>query len=408
MKDNKTKKQIDSKFIAVAVTLLFYYAYRLIVLHFNQTMYSETGLYESDLYAHIEMALDGWGYSLLAVIFRVLALFPNENVFHFGIAVFLSACEILTLSLTYIWTRKININTPFAVVITIMSGFVMPVFIKGVQPYRYIGYQSPSIWHNSTYIVMKLCALACVIIYITISRKYKEELRTKDLIIFALLLALTTAVKTNFILAFAPAALVFLIVDKILGVSWKRIIFSALTIIPSIGVILFQKYVLFGQDTGNGIGIDPLYSVYLRTEKPYLTMILSAAFPVFIFLTALVPVVKDTIKDFKNKKSLSHREFLFAWTMWFAAFMELLLLRETGTRELDDNFAWGYDFCLFIIFIISMVYYIRTICEKDKILNSKVIKWIYTAAGAVILFYHAYCGLYFFFNLSQGVTFFMQ
>lgn len=408
MKDSKDRKIINIIVISLAAVLLTVYAWSLIVLHFNQTMYSQTGMFESDLYAHIEMALDGWGYSILAVIFRLLALIPNETIFHMGIAVFLGACEIATLAITFIWSKKLELKNWEAVILTGLSSFVMPAFIRAIQPYRYIGYQSPSIWHNSTYIVMKLLALMCIILYIQISRKYKEEMKASDIIVFAVLLALTTAVKTNFVIAFAPVALLFLIIDKIMGVPFKRLLLAAMTIVPTFGVMLFQRLVLFGEETGNGIVIDPLYSVYLRAERPYFTMILSAAFPVFVFLINIIPVLKDTIEDFKYKKSLKHREFLFGWTMWFAGFVELLLLRETGNRELDDNFAWGYDFCLFIIFIISILYFIRNIREKERILNSKLIKWIYIVLGTVMLGYHTFCGLYFYIGLTKGMTFFMQ
>lgn len=409
MKDNKSKKYINIAIIIVAMIALTIYGWQLIMLHFNQTMYSTTGIYESDLFAHIEMALDGWGYSILAIIFRGFALSPNETVFHLLIALFLGACEIATLAVTYMWIARMKVNWKLAVALAMISGLVMPLFVRSIQPYRYIGYQSPSIWHNSTYIVMKLCALVSVIIYLEISRKYYSEMKIGKLVIFAIMLAITTSVKTNFVLIFAPVALIFLGIDKVLGVKWKYILLSAATIIPTIGVILYQRYVLFGEDTGNGIIIDPLYSVYLRAEKPYFTMILSAAFPVLVLLVNIIVVLKDTFRDFKNRQGvLTHREFLIAWTMWFMGFVQFLLLRETGARELDDNFAWGYDFCLFMIFIISLIYFTKNIIEKERILNSKVIKWVYVVVGAALIIYHTYCGVYFFVNLTKGATFFMQ
>ena len=278
---------------------------------------------------------------------------------------------------------------------------------------------------------MKFTALICIVLYLTISEKYKEKMSASEVIAFAILLAVTTSVKTNFILVFAPVALLFLIADFILGVPLKRIILCALTVFPSVAVILFQEYVLFGEGTGNGIIIDPLYSVYLRAEKPYFTMILSAAFPIVILLLNIVPVLKDTLTDFKDKKrGLTHRFFLLAWAMWFVAFVEYILLRETGKRELDDNFAWGYDFCLFILFVVSIMYFVKNIksllekitkknmsdlsdTSKDDTTPAKVnafdiFKAVYLVLALAILIYHTYCGVFFFVRLTQGVTFFMQ
>lgn len=406
MKENGKKNTLDKVILIIAVLFLTGYSFHLISLHYNQTLYRETGLFESDLFLQIEMALDGWGYSITALIFRVLSLLPGK-AFNFAVALFLAACEIGTVALTYVWMRKNDVETKVAVLMTALAGFVMPFHISAVQPYRYIGYQSPSIWHNSTYIVMKVCAFATIWLYVTMSKKYKDELKTSQLIAFAILLALTTTVKSNFIVAFAPAALIFLIIDKILGVRFKTILLCAATVIPSIAIILFQNLVLFGEDTGNSIIIDPLYTVYLRAERPYFTMIMSAAFPVFVFLVNVVCVFSDTYKDFKTKKgTLTHRWFLFSWTMWFVSFVQLLLLRETGKRELDENFAWGYDFCLFIVLIVSIVYYLKNL-SKDGIKN-KTLKITYAVAGGAILAYQAFCGVVFFVKLCNGVTYFMQ
>ncbi len=408
MENKSDKKGLKIISGIVLAGVLVFYASRLIILHFNQTMYPETGLYESDLYAHIEMALDGWGYSVTALIIRLFALLPKKSAFYLAFSVFLALCETVSIAVTYLYFRKEKMQMNAACLFALISAFVMPFYIRGIQPYRYIGYQSPNIWHNSTYIVMKICALLCVGLYLSISEKYQTELCYKKVIAFSLLLALTTGVKTNFILVFAPAALVFLVVDKILGVPWKRIILCALTVLPSIAVILFQKVVLFGEDTGNGIIIDPLYSVYLRAEKPYFTMILSALFPVIVFLINIVPVLKDTISDFKEKKGkLTHRSFLLSWSMWSIGFAELILLRETGERALDDNFAWGYDICLFFVFLVSIVYFVRNILEiKNK--KNKVIAITLSSVSGAILLYHTYCGIVFFAKLLSGTTFFMQ
>ncbi|MBQ4276248.1 MAG: hypothetical protein II717_06970 [Lachnospiraceae bacterium] len=434
MNSDKKKTNITEIVFRVAgILLLAFYFISLIYLHFNQILYPVTGTFESDLFAHIEMALDGWGYSIIAIILRLLMKLPSP--IHFAsIAVFLSIFEIASVIVTYMWLKRLKVKESTSVIFSFILGFVMPMFIVWVQPYRYAGYQSPSIWHNSTYIVMKLLALLCLCTYLGISKRYKEELKISSLVLFSILLTLTTAVKSSFILAFAPAALIFLLIDLYFKVPFKRILLCAMTVIPSIAFMIFQKIVLFGSDTGNSIVFDPLYAVYLRTGKPYITMILSAAFPVIVFLFNIVPVIKDTVKDIKGRTILRHRVFLFSWTMWFFSFLMLILLRETGERELDDNFAWGYDFALFALFVISSVYFINTVkkmygmldlkqyamkinAEKKDEENGKKIKRtsriktiltiLYIEIGCVLLFYHLYCGLYFFVRLLQGATFFM-
>ncbi|MBO4310607.1 MAG: hypothetical protein J5856_06025 [Lachnospiraceae bacterium] len=424
MKNDNTKKISEKIFLIVSALCFAFYSFTLVRLHIRQIGYPETGLYESDLYAHIQMALNGWGYSLMAIVIRLLSKLP-EFAFTFAVASLLCFFEAGAAALTFLILKQYKTETKLAIVFTACATFAMPFYIRAIQPYRYIGYQSGTIWHNSTYIAMKFFAIIVIMLFLLISENYRERLSAGSVIAFAVLLSLTTAVKTNFVLIFAPAALLFLIADAILGAPLKRIFFCALTVIPSIAVILFQKFVLFGEGTGNKIIIDPLYGVYLRAEKPYFTMILSAAFPIAVFLYNIIPVLKDTVKDFREKKrGLTHRFFLLSWTMWFVGFVQLILLREVGERQLDDNFAWGYDFCLFVLFVVSIIYFARNassllnigICDmsdKTDISDNKKVKFkgagiAYSIAALAILLYQVYCGVFFYIRLSQGLSFFMQ
>ena len=213
MKNDNTKRITGTIFIIISSLVFTCYCFELVLLHYNQTLYPVTGKYESDLFAHIEMALDGWGYSVLAVFFRLFS-YLNDFGFHFAIAALLCIFEAGTLALTYILLKRYRLGTKTAVVFAAFTGFAMPFYIRAIQPYRYIGYQSGSIWHNSTYIAMKFFALLCILLFLAISENYKEKLSVGAVIAFALLLAATTSVKTNFILVFAPVALVFLIIES--------------------------------------------------------------------------------------------------------------------------------------------------------------------------------------------------
>lgn len=365
----------------------------------------ETHYFESDLPLHVEMALDGWGYSVTAIVYRILSLFSCGDIL---IALFLAFCTVGTVVLSIFAIKPYVKKSMVSVAIAVTSGLAMPFYISSIQPMRYIGYQSPSIWHNSTYIVMKLLAVATLFLCFFIAKKYGEKLDWKKCVAFAILLALTTATKTSFVAVFAPAALLMLVADGFTGVPIKKLLLVATTIIPTIMVVLFQEAVLFGEDTGNGIAIDFGYTVFLRAEKPQYTMILSALFPVLIFLFNIIKVLKDTWKDIKEKrKGLTHREFLVAWTMWFFGAVELLFLKETGAREVDANFMWGYSFCLFVLFLFSSVYFIRNLRDKKFLFGKKVLKTVYGIGMGGILGYHVYCGIYYFICLLEGNTFFM-
>lgn len=393
--------------LSVVAVLLTVYGAALVFLHYCQAYNPDPVVYfESDLPAHIEMAMDGWGYSLTALIYKGLSILP-QTAFLVAVAVFLMICELGTLVATYYYFSKREFDVTLASVAALGAGFVMPAFVRIIQATRYIGYQSPSIWHNSTYICMKLFALLSIILYYKMCKEYGKKINVKDAIIFALLLAITTGVKTNFVLAFAPAALLMLVVDLVLGTPFKKVLVVALTVVPTIAVILFQEIVLFGEDTGNSIVIDPLYTVYIRCERPYFTMILSAAFPVLVFLANIVFVIKDTIADIKRRDmTLTHREFLTGWVMWTVAAAELLLFKETGYRSEAANFVWGYDFALFILFIMSMWYFVRNLRDRKFLQKVTPLKYAYIGISGAVLIYHVICGIIFFIRLLQGITYF--
>lgn len=387
------------------IALLLLYGGACTYLYYMQTQWTGGQTFESDLTFHIDMALDGWGYSVTAIVYKLLYFLPMPEVW---VALFLAVFTVGVIAFTTYALKPYIDKAPVRMAVAAAVSVVMPFYIEAIQRQRYIGYQSPSIWHNSTYTVMKLFATVALFLCFAIAREYHEKLSWKKCVGFAVLLALTTATKTSFVAVFAPAALCMLIADGLSGVSIKRLLAVASTIIPTILVVVFQEAVLFGEDTGNGIVIEFGYTVFLRAETPQYTMILSALFPVLIFLFNIWPVLKDTVRDIKHKKKgLTHREFLLSWTMWFFGALELLFLKETGARIKDGNFMWGYSYCLFVIFIMSCVYLVKNLKSNMFMKGNKVAKTIYGCVMGGILGYHVYCGIYFFLQLLEGTTYFM-
>ena len=387
--------------------ILFFAAYTIACgyLFYMQAAKAEGQYFESDLPAHLSMAGEGWGYSLTAFCYR---LFMHLPAFEVWVAVFLALFAGGTMVATYFAIRKFVYSRWSALGAAVTVNVVMPCFMRAVHYERYIGYQSPSVWHNSTYTVMKCLALLTLVFYLRFAHGYKKKILWKDWILFTLFLTLSTATKTSFLLVFAPVAFFGLIVDLIRKVPVGRVLLFASSILPSIAIVFLQEAVLFGTETGNGIVIDFGYNVYLRAEKPYLTMILSALFPVLIFLFNIVPVIKETLSDLKKKYFPRHTPFILAWSMWTFGAAELLLLKETGRRELDGNFLWGYDFCLFVLFVVSVVYFMNNLRSARFLKGSYFGHMAYASILGAVLAYHMYCGIYFFLRLLGGTTYFMQ
>ncbi len=400
-------------------TFSILYAVACTYLYYMQATHIGGQYFESDLPYHIRMAVeDNWGYSLTAIIYRLCSYLPLMNLW---IAIILAVCTSASLILIYYGFFSEKTSPYIACGLTILSGFVMPIFIRAVHYQRYIGYQSPSIWHNSTYIVMKMLAIMTCIFYTKRVRISGEQLNVKNWCVLATLFAITTATKTSFIVVFAPALILMLLFDLWRGVRFRTLFALGATMIPSLVVILIQNAILFGEK--NGIVIRFGYTLFMHTGNAPITMILSALFPVLVFLANILPFGRQFLDDCKKIRAyrklpkeerrgvalppIRNRLFWGAWLVWFFGALEIMFLCESGSRALDANFAWGYYFALFAVFTVSMYVWVKNM--QDKSLSGKwaIAKYAYGATAGAILLWHGYCGFVFFAKLLMGTTYFM-
>lgn len=355
-----------------------------------------TVAYQSDLPLHISMIVeDGWYYSFTAYAYQVLYTLFRGNTL--GIALLLAVFATLTIYATERGIRlfcgaekTLNNANSFSkrLTLALSLNLVMPIFIEFVGEYRYISYQAANIWHNSTYVCMKLFALITFLYYWKLEQKYREGISLKEWIIFALLNIITTGIKPSFLLAFSPIMGIFLLVDLFQKVSFKRILILGSAMLPSAAVILWQNLVLFGEDTGNGITLNPWYTFSLHASIPKLAVVLSAAFCGVAILAFG--------KDFKWDKKL-----LFITLMAILGFLEALCLVESGKRSVDGNFLWGYSFCIFILFTVTAT---KTVFHDAKTPAQKYIR-----IGLLCIYgWHLYCGLEYFIRLVCGESYWMM
>lgn len=346
--------------------------------------------YQSDLPLHISMIVeDGWYYSFTAYAYKLLhMLFQGSTL---GICLFLA----LTAGATVYATERLvchfgkcKENTWYPLLLALSLNFVMPCYVKMVGEFRYVSYQSGNIWHNSTYLCMRLAAVITLLRYFQLEQKYRAGLTWKEWCGFALLNIVCTGIKPSFLLVFSPIMGLFLLVDLMRKVPLKKILIFGSALLPSGLVILWQNAVLFGKDTGNGIGFRPWYSFSLHTEIPKLAVVCSLLFCVMVMLFRL----KDLRRD---------KETFFPVLMSALGFLEALCLVENGSRGVDGNFLWGYSFCLFVLFALCAVKWIRM---DGKTWEQKALR-----IGLGILYgWHLYCGLYFFLRLVCGESYWMR
>lgn len=365
-------------------------------LYFNQAVQPldyNNRVFQSDLPYHISMIVDdGWYYSFTAYIYQALYLLAGKATWL--IALFLAVVSVGTVFLTEKLLRILlgeNKCTVLTLGSALILNMVMPFFLEWAGRYRYVSYQSGNLWHNSTYLCMRLFAVVCILCYMKIERTYRDKITWKQWVVFALLLTITTGIKPSFLTVFAPAMALKLLWDLFHKVSFKQIFIFGSAVLPACGVMLWQNMVLFGEDTGQGFAWNPWFTFSLHADRPKAAVLCSIAFPLVVAVFSLKELLKD-------------KKYFFAWLVTGIGFLEALLLAETGNRSNDGNFLWGYCFAIFYIFIVSFVKWLEMGTRKE---HPRLAKVMFGASG-VVLFYQLYCGVYFFLRLLGSETYFMM
>lgn len=365
-------------------------------LYYQQIFFVEGGLFESDLPFHVSMAVeDHWFYSFTAILYLLFYMTPFGNILT---ALFLALISVATVFATYELLQQLTGKKYFPSMLlffAVLGNFIMPFFMRWAHSQRYIGYQSASIWHNSTYACMKLLGIWTFCYFLKLREKYREGLSVKEWLGFAGLLILCNGVKPSFCMMFAPAMAIYLLVEWIgRKVPFKRVFMFGLAVVPSLLVILWQNMVLFGEDTGNGILIKPGYALAMRGDHPKVTFVLSVAFPLFVLFFTF----KDLLKD---------RNYRLVWLMWLFGFLEVFLFTEAGNRAKDSNFFWGYSMAIFFVNVMAMCKLLEKTKSEEGNFKYPAIRYIFSGGGALCLAYQVWCGVYFFCQLLTGVSYWM-
>ncbi len=370
-----------------AACLYLYYQQSIQPLDYNNRVF------QSDLPYHISMIVDdGWYYSFTAYVYQVLYFLSGGGTYLIAafLAVVTFATVLLTDKLLRVLMKKPETDC-FTFGGAMLLNVVMPFFWEWAGKYRYVSYQSGNIWHNSTYLCMKLLAIASLLMYFKIEKNYAEKINWKEWVGFAVLLVITTGVKPSFLTVFAPAMALKLVWDLLHKVSFKQIFLFGCAVLPACVVVLWQNAVLFGEGTGQGFTIRPWFTFSLRAERTKVAVLCSILFPVLMLFFSLKELCKD-------------KQYFFAWMMTGIGFLEALLFAESGSRANDGNFLWGYSFAIFYIFVYSFVKWIG-LWKKEG--HPWLYKLLFVTAGLVLL-YQTYCGVYFFIRLLGSETYFMM
>ena len=406
------KLKISKKTKIVYFLLLAAYTCLLFVLFRNQAFHVEYQHYGSDVDAYLlEMqGLDSgfdFPYPVYFMLGRFIALFSNVKWGATFSATILNSISPAVLS--YFMLKELAPLVPednknrtafesFILLITYSIFFISMlyppkrIYLPGMT-LRNLGVYSANPYYNQTYLAARGFAILAFFLFAHIITYYEDHVDKKEYIAFSAALLLATLTKPSFTLVLISAAAVHMIVRLIIskGKKFREFLFLLATAVPTFIPLLIQFGGVFGSSShageGGGIGfaIGKAWSVY--TGNIVLAVMLANAFPGVVMLLNL--------KRFKDNKT-----FLLAWEVMMAGFLEFLFLYEKGDRLIHCNFAWGYIYGIFFVFVAGMMLLIENTVKKKQPVPLLVFEWAVYA-------WHLGCGIVFFVWLYTGGYFYV-
>ena len=411
MENNGKKEWLINAFI---VLLYLVSAFALYKLHVRELLWypGPLGFYESDLPAHFNEGAAGTGYSLVEIGYWFIV-----HKLHMGFraaAVFIIFLTLGTTYLTYRLMRKLkpDVNKYALHLLAFVCLYVMPIYLPMLNKYRYLGLQCGTVWHNTTYTGMRFAAMFVLIWYYGFQDRYMERFSWKDIVILTVLLSFVNMMKPNFIVCFAPAMALIILGDcfKTKGKYFGRQCLIALAVILSLVILVYEVVLLFpsgSSSDGSGlpIGFSLAYVLRLRADHPVISLLQSAAFPLI--------VLAANFRDLKE-----NRFFRLTWLTWLIGLCEFLFIHENGYRKQDGNLSWGYSFCIYYVFLVSLAWFAKNIKDAfteyqssgqkgfvSWLWNSDRKRCVYLLAASVILTWHLICGIHYFILLCLGASY---
>ena len=392
--------------------LLAAYTVLLFVLFRNQAFHLEYEYYGSDVDAYIleMLGIDSgfdFPYPVYFMLGKFLALFSNV---HMGAA--LSATILNSVSpavLSYFMLKELAPLVPekdknrtayegFILLVTYSIFFVSMlyppknIYLPGMT-LRNLGVFSANPYYNQTYLAARGFAIVAFFLFAHILTYYEDHVDKKEYIAFSVFLLLATLTKPSFTLVLVSAAAVHMIVKLIMSKGKKLREFLCLlaTAVPTFITLLIQFGGVFGSSShageggGIGFGIGKAWSVY--TGNIVLAVMLANAFPGVVMLLNL--------KRFKDNKI-----FLLAWEVMMAGFLEFLCLYEKGERLIHCNFACGYIYGIFFVFVAGLMILIENTVKKKQPVWMLAFEW-------AVYVWNLGCGIAFFAMLYMGGYFYV-
>ena len=355
-------------------------------------------IYMSDIPLHINFIVSGdtAQYSLYHLIMSLFYPFVGADGLRWVTIVMMAGCNIASILITRRFlreraegtgTRRLTIDGltlalfTLSMIITNLPGF-----------YPYLSQWTPNPWHNPTYIICRPFAILSFIYMVRFKEAFDARRPyAKYYLPLGVWTFLSVAFKPSFFLVFIVACALYMLVDLIVKKfkPLKAYLLLALSLVPGAAIILIQNQLLY-HTAENANQMNLVFSFgevwKLYTPSIPVSILLGLAFPIYVTVWLLCT------RRFKQGGFM-----LFISLLTYAvAFAEFYSFAESNHRFVDANFAWGYCYSMFFLFLVGIVEFFI----KDKSKNAA--KWI----GLAIFLAHLGSGLFYFGRLLTGADYY--
>lgn len=240
---------------------------------------------------------------------------------------------------------------------------VMPASLLTPDPPRwlYFGYIPLTPYHNPTTTAAKPFALLLTLIAIrafaAVPEKQNHTLRQEITIgaIAAFITVLSILAKPSHMIAFVPALGLYTLFHRYFlrqEIRWSILIGILAAAVP---LLLVQFVFSFGSSDNSSIILAPFV---FFTQYEALTWRIGAKF----LLSILFPAAVYLLYFPAARRSLVLN---VSWLAFFAGAAYAYFIGETGTRAQHGNFLWSATMTLYVLFILSMHFFLQRQSQRD-------------------------------------------
>mgnify|MGYP001240476092 CR=1 FL=1 len=327
-------------FISIIIGLFMPLFYKLIFGTNGEALYITT-----DFSAHIKFVIKG----------STDGVFPSYPFYHILLFIlsggskdmmYLSYLSVLVLTFFttlkvmfsyYIINKEIQMKWK-SVIISLILIFTMPI-CNWWSNNIYLGQLTPNVWHNPTTIVAM--PLAIILFFYTCKKLHTLDL--KNYFIISGLVVINLLCKPNYLLAYLPVFIIFLVCKFIKNKDFKVLKGIVIISFSSIAVLICQFLFTYGgNNVSGGIVFAPLAVWGHYSPNVLASLFLSIAFPL---VYAIIYFSKVRV----------NKSIIFSWAIFIVSLLQFTFLAESGVRGLDGNFGWGCFISLYILFLTTAI-----------------------------------------------------